>query len=281
MDDGGDPRTEDSLPAAAAPEDDSAVAAGLTIATAADARVSPVMLARMLVSAGNSIDDEDELLSVLQRVVGIAHDVVAGADSTGVTIDLGGRTFTAVHTDHLTLRVDSEQYEAGEGPCLHAARTRSIVLVDAVDAVDTWPRFSSAAAEEGIRSFLAAPLFTPEHTLGSLNLYGGNQSAFDDVDAEILDLLTTAVSRAIGDFARFRSQRDVAESIQRALEHRAPIEQAKGMLMAIHGIDADEAFDLLRKQSQETNVRLRTVAANFVEQLSAPAAPSGAADPQS
>jgi len=281
MDDGGDPRTEDSLPAAAAPEDDSAVAAGLTIATAADARVSPVMLARMLVSAGNSIDDEDELLSVLQRVVGIAHDVVAGADSTGVTIDLGGRTFTAVHTDHRTLRVDSEQYEAGEGPCLHAARTRSIVLVDAVDAVDTWPRFSSAAAEEGIRSFLAAPLFTPEHTLGSLNLYGRDQSAFDDVDAEILDLLTTAVSRAIGDFARFRSERDVAESIQRALEHRAPIEQAKGMLMAIHGIDADEAFDLLRKQSQETNVRLRTVAANFVEQLSAPAAPSGAAEPRS
>jgi len=53
------------------------------------------------------------------------------------------------------------------------------------------------------------------------------------------------------------------------------------MLMAIHGIDADEAFDLLRKQSQETNVRLRTVAATFVEQLSAPAAPSAAADPQS
>ena len=280
MDDGGDPRIEASLPAAA-PEDDSAVAAGLTIAAAADARVSPVMLARMLVSAGNSIDDEDELLSVLQRVVGIAHDVVAGADSTGVTIDLGGRTFTAVHTDHRTLRVDSEQYDAGEGPCLHAARTRSIVLVDAVDAVDTWPRFSSAAAEEGIRSFLAAPLFTPEHTLGSLNLYGRSQSAFDDIDAEILDLLTTAVSRAIGDFARFKSERDVAESIQRALEHRAPIEQAKGMLMAIHGIDADEAFDLLRKQSQATNVRLRTVAANFVEQLSAPAAPSPAADPQS
>ena len=113
-----------------------------------------------------------------------------------------------------------------------------------------------------------------------MGLYGRNQSAFDDVDAEILDLLTTAVSRAIGDFARFKSERDVAESIQRALEHRAPIEQAKGMLMAIHGIDADEAFDLLRKQSQETNVRLRTVAANFVEQLSAPAAPSAATDPQ-
>lgn len=278
MGDGADPRVEDSLPAAAAPEDNGAAVADLALAAVAGERVSPVALARMLVSAGNSIDDEDELLSVLQRVVTVAHEVVPGADSTGVTIDLGGRTFTAVHTDNLTLRVDSEQYDAGEGPCLHASRTRSIVLVDAVDAVDTWPRFAAAAAEEGIRSFLAAPLFTPEHTLGSLNLYGRNRSAFDDVDAEILDLLTTAVSRAIGDFARFKSERDVAETIQRALEHRAPIEQAKGMLMAIHGIDADEAFDMLRKQSQAQNVRLRTIAADFVEQLSAPPAPSEATE---
>lgn len=272
MGEGADPRVEDSLPAAAVENDIAAVAAATTEA------VSPVALARMLVSAGSSIDDEDELLSVLQQVCAIAHDVVPGADSTGVTIDLGGQTFTAVHTDHRTLRVDSEQYDAGEGPCLHASRTRSIVLVDAVDAVDTWPHFAAAAAEEGIRSFLAAPLFTPEHTLGSLNLYGRNRSAFDHVDAEILDVLTAAVSRAIGDFARFKAERDVAETIQRALEHRAPIEQAKGMLMAIHGIDADEAFDMLRKQSQAQNVRLRTIAADFVEQLSAPATPSESAD---
>lgn len=272
MGEGADPRVEDSLPAAAVEDDIAAVAAATTEA------VSPVALARMLVSAGSSIDDEDELLSVLQRVVAIAHDVIPGADSTGVTIDLGGQTFTAVHTDHRTLRVDSEQYDAGEGPCLHASRTRSIVLVDAVDAVDTWPRFAAAAAEEGIRSFLAAPLFTPEHTLGSLNLYGRNRSAFDHVDAEILDVLTAAVSRTIGDFARFKAERDVAETIQRALEHRAPIEQAKGMLMAIHGIDADQAFDMLRKQSQAQNVRLRTIAASFVEQLSAPATPSESAD---
>lgn len=79
-------------------------------------------------------------------------------------------------------------------------------------------------------------------------------------------MLTTAVSRAIGDFARFQSARDVADSIQRALKTRAPIEQAKGMLMAIHGIDADQAFDLLRKESQATNARLHTVAANLVHE---------------
>lgn len=278
MDDG-DPRTDESV-LAAAPDDTSAEAADIAIEAAADGKLSPSMLGTMLVSAGRSVTDEDDLLTLLQRVAEIAHEAIDGADSTGVTIDLGGRTYTAVHTDQRTLRVDSEQYDAGEGPCLHSARTRTVVLVDAADAVHRWPRFAAAAADEGIHSFLAAPLFTPEQSLGSFNLYGRTRSAFDTLDAEILELLTTTVSRALGDFARFKSARDVADSIQRALDTRAPIEQAKGMLMAILGIDADRAFDLLREQSQATNVRLHTVATTLVQQLSAPTTPSPQTGPK-
>lgn len=131
-----------------------------------------------------------------------------------------------------------------------------------------WPRFAAAAREEGIRSFLAAPLAASELSLGSFNLYGRSVKAFDSLDAEIIELLTSTVSRTIGDFARFKSARDVADSIQRALQTRAPIEQAKGMLMAVHGIDADRAFDMLSKESQDKNVRLNVVANDFVQRLS-------------
>lgn len=226
------------------------------------------MLGQMLVTAGRSIANEDDLLTLLQRVTEIAHEVIDGADHTGVTIDFGGRTYTAVYTDQRTLRVDSEQYDAGEGPCLHAARTGTIVLVDATDAAQRWPRFAAAAAAEGIHSFLAAPLHAAGQPLGSFNLYGRTRSAFDTLDADILGLLTATVSRTIGDFARFKSARDVAESIQRALATRGPIEQAKGMLMAIHGIDANQAFDRLRTQSQNTNTPLYTVATTFIERIS-------------
>jgi GAF domain-containing protein len=116
---------------------------------------------------GRSIADEDDLLELLQQVVEIAHRAIDGADSAGVTIDLGGRTYTAVHTDARTLRVDSEQYDAGCGPCLDASRTGSIVRVDAGEADDRWPRFAAAARAEGILSFLAAPLFTSEQSLRS------------------------------------------------------------------------------------------------------------------
>ena len=225
----------------------------------------------MLVSVGRTVSDEDDLLTLLQRVVEIAHDAIDGADSTSLTIDLGGRTYTAVHTDDRTLRVDSEQYDAGDGPCLEASRTGTVVLVNADDPEDRWPRFTAAAREEEILSFLAAPLITGEQSLGSFNLYGRARSAFDTLDAEILELLTTTVSRTLGDFARFKSARDVADSIQRALQTRAPIEQAKGILMALHGVDADEAFDLLRRESQATNTRLHTVAIELVTRLSTPA----------
>ncbi|MHA3024097.1 ANTAR domain-containing response regulator [Mycobacterium sp. BMJ-28] len=263
-----DPRTAASLPAKAGQE--TTVVAGLTIAAAAGGQIGPTELGRILLSVSRSVDDEDDLLALLQHLAQIARHAIAGADSTGVTIDLGGRTYTAVHTDRRTLRVDTEQYDAGEGPCLQAARTRAIVLVDFAEAAATWPKFAAAAREEGIHSFLAAPLMTADQSLGSLNIYGRSPSAFDSFDAEVLDLLTTAVSRAVGDFGRFRSAREVATGLQRALETRAPIEQAKGMLMAIHGIDDDEAFARLRRQSQNTNVPLRTLAVQLVEQLTAP-----------
>jgi len=229
--------------------------------------MSASQLASLLVDAGRSVTDEDDLLSLLQRVASIAQEAIEGADYTGITIDLGGLTYTAVHTDERTLRVDSEQYDAGDGPCLHASRTRTMVQLDSEEAMAAWPGFAAAAHEEGINSFLAAPLFTEDQTLGSFNLYGKSFHAFDRLDVEILELLTKAVSRAIGDFARYKSARDTAESIQRVLQTRAPIEQAKGVLMAMHGIDADAAFDVLRKQSQQTNVPVRVLAVEFLQQV--------------
>ncbi|KAA0108867.1 GAF and ANTAR domain-containing protein [Mycolicibacterium sp. P1-5] len=262
-----DPRVEDSIPAEPLDGTDAEQAAEIVIEAATRNAMSASQLARLLLDAGRTVTDEDDLLTLLQRVATIAEEAIDGADYTGITIDLGGLTYTAVHTDDHTLVIDSEQYDAGDGPCLHASRTRTVVLLDSDEAMGAWPRFAAAARDEGINSFLAAPLFADDQTLGSFNLYGRALHAFDNIDAEILELLTKAVSRAIGDFARYKSARDTAESIQRVLQSRAPIEQAKGVLMAMHGIDADAAFDVLRKQSQQTNVPVRVLAVEFLEQV--------------
>lgn len=125
-----DPRVEDSIPAEPLDGTDAEQAAEIVIEAATRNAMSAAQLGRLLVDAGRSVNDEDELLTLLQRVAAIAQEAIQGADYTGITIDLGGLTYTAVHTDERTLRIDSEQYDAGEGPCLHASRTRSIVQLD-------------------------------------------------------------------------------------------------------------------------------------------------------
>ena len=86
---------------------DTEQAAEIVVDAAIRKTISPAALGRMLVDAGRSVADEDDLLTLLQRVAGIAQEAVDGADHTGITIDLGGLTYTAVHTDEHTLRIDS------------------------------------------------------------------------------------------------------------------------------------------------------------------------------
>ncbi|QNG20225.1 GAF and ANTAR domain-containing protein [Rhodococcus triatomae] len=234
------------------------------LVTGADSRLDAITLGKLLVALGQSIDDEDGLIVLLQRVVESATQTIVGADSAGVTIALGGRVYTAVHTDERTLAVDEQQYEADEGPCLHAARTGEVTLVDVDGAEQRWPEFALAARAEGIHSFLAAPLRAGE-SFGALNLYGRGPAAFDAIDAQIIDILTSSASSAIGDFSRYQSAVEVADKIRAAIAHRAPVEQAKGILMSSLGIDADAAFFVLRRQSQSTNRKLREIAAEIVD----------------
>lgn len=175
-----------------------------------------------------------------------------------------------MHSDVRTLIVDSDQYQAGDGPCLHAARTGEIVRVDAIASDRRWPDFVASARQENIYSFLAAPLYSTRTRFGSLNLYGETPSAFDDCDVEIATALTGALARTLGDYERFDDLRTENTGLRTAMAHRAPIEQAKGMLMAIHRIDADAAFDMLIELSQSRNVKIRDLAVDLVGEHSVP-----------
>jgi aryl carrier-like protein len=67
-----------------------------------------------------------------------------------------------------------------------------------------------------------------------------------------------------------RTQDDlITAKVAEITEHRAVIEQAKGMLMLVYGLDPVAAFDLLRWRSQESNVKLRRLAQQVVEDFSA------------
>ncbi|GAB3586814.1 GAF and ANTAR domain-containing protein [Amycolatopsis endophytica] len=218
------------------------------------------------------IDEEEPLDAVLQRLAETAVNAISDADAVSVTVldETGPHTAAITHDD--LIGIDQAQYTAGEGPCLLAVRTHEPVR--AVSKPDGgWPAFAAAAQECGVLAYLAVPLLLGtgnqdgEELVGSLNLYSRVDGAFDPFDQKLMRLFTGAASAAISNARRWYHARQQIRHLENALTSRAEIDQAKGVLMAVHGISATEAFDRLVDQSQRQNTKLRQVAIALLDSV--------------
>jgi GAF domain-containing protein len=218
--------------------------------------------------------DDRSLLRLLQRVADLAVDQLDDCDMAGVTMVQGERPTTAVFTETEAPEMDRAQYDTGRGPCVDAFRTGEVLRIDDTLADDRWPEFAAAAAGHGVRSTLSLPLHSDDAVPGALNLYSRHVGAFADND-QIVGVLVAHAATSLANATAFSAAQELSEQLQEALDSRAVIEQAKGILMAEHGFDADTAFDTLRLRSQHANRKLRDVAAVVVNDAISPAAAGG------
>jgi hypothetical protein len=184
--------------------------------------------------------------AALQQIISAAALVVPGADLVSVTVRAPGGGFrTPVRTDVVAIELDQAQYQSGQGPCLHT-ETR-------------WPRFAAAASGHGYGAILATELLPPDgpgRLSGALNIYGRQPHGLPPSARHTALLLATHGSLALA-HAHTAELADLnLAQLRRAIDSRDVIGQAKGILMNRQGISADEAFDLLRRTSQDLNVRL-------------------------
>ena len=196
-----------------------------------------------------------DLEATLARICALAVERIDGCVHAGVSLAERRRISTRGATDDVAARVDAVQYATNEGPCLDAIRQHEICHAADLSAETRWPLFAPAVVEStGVRSVLSFRLFVDRVTLGALNLYSRRPDAFDDhVAAEWGSVFATHAAVAL------RSAQD-SQGMTQALESRATIGVAMGMLMARQGMTQQEAFDVLRRASQRLNVKLRTIA---------------------
>ena len=214
--------------------------------------------------------EDDDLGRALQRSVEMLVRAVPGADLASVSVLRGDAAETVASSSERVWAIDSDQYAAGDGPCLEAARTGEVVRTGVEGARRRWPQFARSARAAGVESYLACPLLIDEKFGGSLNLYSEQPPGFADFDVALLRLYATAARAAIGNARRYARARNMASQLERALESRAVIDQAIGVLMARRQMTAAEAFAELSRQSQDTNVKLRDIAAELISGLSTP-----------
>jgi GAF domain-containing protein len=217
-------------------------------------------LTRQLLAATSTVG------GVLDIVVGAAAALVPGADLVSVTLRApDGRFHTPVETDPVAVQLDELQYEHGEGPCVESARPDGPAMAHSpgLGRDPRWPAFGPAAARRGYHSLLATALLPdarPPRLSGALNIYSGDPGAFDAHAIDTALVLATHASLALAHTEAVAAAELQAVHLRRAIEGRDVIGQAKGLLMERRGITADEAFDVLRKASQDLNVKLADLA---------------------
>ena len=158
------------------------------------------------------------------------------------------------------------ELQSHEGPCLDCFRTGQPVLnQDLAEANSRWPRFAVEALTAGFRSVQALPMRLRSSVLGALNLFhieAGEMRQDDVVAAQALaDIATIAI---IQHRATLDAQA-VNEQLNRALNTRIVIEQAKGMLAGRNDVDMEQAFDTLRNHARIHNLRLADVARDLID----------------
>jgi len=212
--------------------------------------------------AGDSSQD-----AVLRRTCDVAKTVINGAASVSVTVLDGAQPRTAAASDDLALEADKVQYASGNGPCLDAVRKVTTVLVPDMDGESRWPAYVARTIPLGVRGSLSVPLGIEAGVVGALNIYATAARAFDDEAVDLAIELAEYAGIVATTADQYNRATSLAEQMQRAMESRAVIEQAKGILMAQRHCSADEAFEVLVRLSQETHRKLRELAEALVAQV--------------
>jgi GAF domain-containing protein len=213
---------------------------------------------------------DTDLNGVLTKIAELARRTIPGAEDVSVTLVRASGAHTAAFAGHLALTLDEWQYKQGRGPCLDAAEGGAVVSVADISIDERWPDWAAAARDQGIYSSLSIGLPIQESVVGALNIYGRKPQVFDE-DA-------TALARAFAGYAAvamanahlYDTTATLAHHMQAAMETRAVIEQAKGIIMGERRCTAEDAFAILVKVSQDSNRKLRDVATTLVNEAARP-----------
>ncbi len=205
-----------------------------------------------------------DVSELLHRLLGHVNRT---ADADGSGIMLAGRDGLrfATASDEEVVQLEQLQDELDEGACREAYASDAIIMVPDLAEHDAWPRYRARAAELGIRAVVSVPMHAAGQVIGALNVYRRAPGEWNEGQLDAIEIMTAMGAGYVLHATEMRAQHDLAEQLQQAIETRDLIGQAKGVLMVRHDVDADAAFDMLRRLSQTHNLKLRLVAARVVQ----------------
>lgn len=221
------------------------------------------LFAQQMATLARDLLAQTSVDATLERITGSAVELVEGCDAAGILMLHDKKVRTLAPTDRLVIDSDRLQEQLGEGPCFDAARTkdgeRVFRIPDFTREQPRWPDYAPRALRLGVGSMMGFLLYTEDEELGALNIYSRRPGAFTEA-GELAGWLLASHAAVSFSSARTHAQ------MEQALGTRHMIGEAMGILMGSHDLTEDGAFDVLRRYSQERNIKLREVARLICEQ---------------
>ena len=218
---------------------------------------------------------EQSMEATLKQVLEMACAALPGGHEGGITLLTAAGPSTAAATSGMALRVDRTQYAATGGPCLDAYRRQEVLRIDSTATDRRWPEFAAAAAAEGLASTLSVPLVVGGDGLGALTIYCHTEYGFPAADERLAVLLGSCASVAVSNARAYWRVAKLADQLEQALATRGAVDQATGVLIALHRCSAEHAGHLLAAAAQRHRLTILEVATDLVQRTSGQPPPAG------
>jgi GAF domain-containing protein len=220
-------------------------------------------LSEVFARAAREIHEAPGMDETLDAIVRSACESLPEIDHVGITIGhKDGHVETVAATDELVLTFDKMQYDVGEGPCLYAMEAETIIRVEHARHEQRWPGFIPQAVAAGLQAMLGVRLHVDASQLAALNMYSTTSDTLDPDLESFSELFASYASLALGHVRR-------EDQLTKALISRRLIGQATGIVMERYGVSEERAFRYLTRVSNDTNVKLRDLAAQVVDEANA------------
>lgn len=223
------------------------------------------------VSMANSMASR---VDVVELLGGLTADCarLLDVESAGLLLaDRRGVLHVVAASSERTRDLELFQLQRDEGPCRDCFHGGSAVSVaDLSDHTDRWPAFVEAATTAGFVSVHALPMRLQDNVLGALGLFGTAAGSLNEDDLALGQALAHVASIALVADRATNDQALVNEQLQSALTSRVQLEQAKGLLSQLGGLEMEQAFSALRRYARDHNHRLSELAGRVVTRQVSP-----------
>jgi GAF domain-containing protein len=221
--------------------------------------IDPSELTKSIGAIG-SLDPERGLAPTLQQVV-VAAKQLFRADGAGLMlIDAEGQLRWASATDQSVQALEDGQERLAQGPCVAAFGRRAPAAIRDVRHEPDWGELVQVMLGVGICAALSVPVEMDGSPIGTLDFYSSDPWDSDDSEVAAAQAYAGVVASLLSAAVTAQVKGRLADQLQAALADRWLIEQAKGMLMGRERLDAQAAFERLRRSARSSGRRVADVA---------------------